>query len=93
MKNLIHTAQALLTLSATALLVACGSGNNTAAIDAGGGSPAPGTDVPVSATTDSAAATEFIRSVVARGEANADTPLVVGDVVLATSETADPAGV
>jgi hypothetical protein len=93
MKHLTRTAQALLTLSATAMLLACGSGNNTAATGPGGEPLVPGTDVPVSATTDSAAATEFIRTVVAKGEADSDTPLVVGDVVLATSDTADPAAI
>ena len=93
MKTLSRTAQTLFTLSATALLVACGSGNNTVATDPGGEPLVLGTDVPVSAITDSAAATEFIRSVVAKGEADADTPLILGDVVLATSDTADPAAI
>lgn len=87
MKKLTSTAQVLLTLSTSALLVACGSGNNAAATGPDGGPPS---DIPVSATTDPAAATEFVRTVVARGEANSDTPLNLGDAVLATSETADP---
>ena len=89
MKNLTRTAQALLAVSATALLVACGSGNNEA--------PAaqlfPGTDVPVAATTSSTAATDFVRTVVAKGEANTETELVLGNAVLATSETDDPAAI
>jgi hypothetical protein len=92
MKKLNRTAQTLIALSATALLVACGGGG-------GGGTPAPsdppvaGTDVPTSATTSSTAATDFVRSVVAKGEANAETELVLGNAVLATSETDDPAAI
>jgi hypothetical protein len=92
-----HSASAaLLALSASALLVACGSGNNSAAADSPptvGVALVPGTDVPIDATQDASAATEFIRSVVAKGEANTDSPLVLGDAVLATSELAEPAGV
>jgi hypothetical protein len=85
----------LLALSASVFLVACGSGNNIS--PAGAGAPptssgvniVAGTDVPVAATLDAGAAFEFVSSVVAKGEANSDTPLVLGDTELAVSDTAD----
>jgi hypothetical protein len=76
----------LLALSASFLLMACGSGNNTTP----GVALVPGTDVPVAATQDSAAAFNFVASIVAKGEADSETPLVVGDAELAASDTADP---
>jgi hypothetical protein len=83
-----RAAQGLLALSASALLVACGGGG-------GGGAPSPqlvpGTDVPLAATESSQAAVDFVATVVAKGEANTETPLTVGDAVLATSEVAEPA--
>jgi hypothetical protein len=91
MKKLTRTKHVLIALSSTVLLIACGGGGGTSDTP-----PAPGPgpiDVPVAATTDPAAATEFVRTVVARGEANSDTPLIVGDAVLATSETADPVAI
>ena len=85
--------RAALVISATALIAACGSGG-------GGGDAAPqsvalspGTDVPLTATQTSIQAIDFVRMVVGKGEADAETALVVGDVVLATSETDDPAPV
>jgi hypothetical protein len=85
-------ALALLAVSASLLLAACGSGNS-----GGGTTPTPpgvalvpGTQVPVAATQDPAAATDFVMQVVAKGEANTEDPLVLGDVTLATSEIADP---
>jgi hypothetical protein len=69
------------------LLAACGGG--------GGGNAGPadptvaGSDVPLSATTSSAGAFAFVKSVAAARDDTA-TPLVVGDAVLATSETDEP---
>lgn len=76
---------AVLTLSTSFFLAACGSGNNANVVPV-----VPGTVIPVAATTDSAAATDFVTSLVATGEANTENPVTVGDVNLATSETADP---
>jgi hypothetical protein len=90
MKKLTRTAQVLIALSTTALLIACGGGSGGSA-DANPN--VPNTDVPLSATTNPTAATDFVSTVVARGEANSDTPLILGDAVLATSETADPAAI
>jgi hypothetical protein len=84
-----RAAQGILALSASLLLAACGSGNNTNTPP--GVALVPGTDVPVSATQDSQAAFDFVASVVAKGEADTDTPLVLGDAVLATSDNAEPA--
>jgi hypothetical protein len=89
MKNLNRTMQMWIAFSATALLTACGGGGSSDTPPALG----PTTDVPVAATTDPVAATEFVRTVVSRGEADSDTPLIVGDAVLATSETADPVAI
>jgi hypothetical protein len=82
-----------LALSASLLLAACGSGNNggpSTTPPPQGVALVPGTDVPVSATQDPSAATDFVAQVVAKGEANTEDPLVLGDATLATSETADP---
>jgi hypothetical protein len=76
----------LVALSATLLLAACGSGNNTPP----GVALVPGTSVPVAATVDSQAAFDFVASVVAKGEANTEDPLVLGDAVLAFSDIAEP---
>ena len=71
------------------LLAACGGGGG-----GGGNITVPngnvaGTDVPVSATTSSAAATAFVKTVAATKDETAS-PIVVGDAVLATSETDEP---
>lgn len=83
----------LIMLAASNLLAACGGGGS-------GGASAPattpvvaGTQVPVAATLDFSAAIDFVAQVVARGEANAEDPLIIGDVTLATSDTADPAAI
>ncbi len=84
-----RAAQSLIALSASFLLMACGSGNNTTTTP--GVALVPGTDVPVAATLDNQAAFDFVTSVVAKGEANTETPLMLGDAVLAMSENAEPA--
>ena len=76
-------------LAASALLLAaCGGG--------GGGEPAvvadpliAGTDVPQSATTSSAGAVAFVKSVAAKSDDSAS-PIAVGDVSLATSDSDEP---
>jgi hypothetical protein len=74
-------------LAGTAVLLAsCGGG--------GGGSsdsadpPVAASDVPLSATTSSAGALAFVKRVAAMD--NSATPIVVGDAVLATSDTDEP---
>jgi hypothetical protein len=86
-----RAALGLIALSASLLLMACGSGNNTSANPPPGIALVPGTDVPVAATQSDQAAFDFVASVVAKGEADADTPLILGDAELAVSETADAA--
>ncbi|CAN5450213.1 hypothetical protein BH11PSE7_BH11PSE7_14150 [soil metagenome] len=71
---------------AAAVLAACGGGGD----DNSGPALVAGTDVPVSATVDYQAATDFIKSIVAAGGSETAEPLRVGDVTLATSETAEP---
>ena len=87
--TLSRLALASLAISAAALISACGSGGGTDAV-AQFIPLSPGTDVPLTATQTSVQAIDFVRMVVSKGEADADTALVVGDVVLATSETDDP---
>ena len=48
-----------------------------------------GTDVPLSATTSSAGAMEFVKRVAATSDNKAE-PIRVGDAVLATSNTDEP---
>lgn len=88
MKSLrFKTPPLLLVLAVTALSVAaCGGGSDGPSVPA----TVTGTDVPVSATQQSTSALAFVRSVVAKGEANQDDPLVVGGAVLATSESDEP---
>jgi hypothetical protein len=50
----------------------------------------PCTDAPVAATQDAGAAFNFIASIVAKGEADTETPLALGDVELAVSDVTDP---
>jgi hypothetical protein len=89
MYPLSRTLQGVIALSASLVLIACGGG--------GGGDTPPavvlvaGTDVPVTATQSDQAAFDFVASIVAKGEANTDAPLVIGDAVLAASEIAEPA--
>ncbi len=83
----------ILTLSAAVLLAACGSGNDYA--DPPAPPPAPtdppvaGTMVPTSATTSSEGATTFVRTTSAAA-VDSDEPLVLGDAVLASSDTTEP---
>jgi hypothetical protein len=77
---------ALVLAGAALLLSACGGG--------GGGTPVPdplvdGTDIPASATSSSAAAVAFVRSVAAQRDETA-LPITVGNAVLATSDTDEP---
>jgi hypothetical protein len=76
-------------LAASALLLAaCGGG---------GGAETPvvtdpliaGTDVPQSATTSSAGAVAFVKTVAASSD-NSASPIAVGDVTLATSDSDEP---
>ena len=82
------TGGAAIVATAGLLLTACGGGGG------GGESIAvnpnvPGTDVPLSATTSSAGALAFVKMVAATSSDSAS-PLVVGDAVLATSDTDGP---
>jgi hypothetical protein len=84
-----------------ALLAGCGGGygGDSGANTAGGGGAGPtfnsdpnmvsGTDVPLSATTSSAGAMEFVKRVAATSDDKAE-PIRVGDAVLATSNTDEP---
>jgi hypothetical protein len=73
---------------AGALLSGCGGGG-------GGGTsavpdfPGPATGVPASATTSSAGALAFVKTVAASGDDGAE-PLPLGDAMLATSDTDEP---
>ena len=71
------------------MLVACGGGG-------GGDAAAPvdgllsGTDIPASAAASSDGATAFVASL-AGAPADTTEPITVGDVVLASSDSAEPA--
>jgi hypothetical protein len=78
-----------------ALLAGCGGSGR-----GGGGGAAPATldgdpnmmsatDVPLSATTSSAGALEYVKRVAATSD-NSVAPIRVGDAVLATSDTDEP---
>jgi hypothetical protein len=74
-----------LSLAASSLLLtACGGGGSSEAPIADNG-----TDVPQSATTSSAGAIAFMKSVAASSSNTAE-PLRVGDAVLATSDADEP---
>lgn len=88
-----------LLVAALAMLVACGGTNGLPTAGStlggpGGGGPAgagfvEGTDVPLTATTSSAGATAFANSLVGAGTSETAEPLVLGDAVLASSDTDD----
>lgn len=69
------------------LLAACGGGGSSGA--ATDDPPVAGTEVPSSATTSAQGAFSFVSSVAATGGEAAE-PLVLGDAVLATSDTDEP---
>jgi hypothetical protein len=87
MKRITYGRSAVTLAIAGMLLAACGGGGGD---DGGPQDPAiAGTDVPTSATTSSAGALAFVKSVAATSSDTAE-PLVVGDAVLATSDTDEP---
>jgi len=71
------------------LLAACGGGSG----DGGSAMPPPaadrGTDIPLEATTSSAAAVAFVKTVAATSD-NTSEPIRIGDATLATSEVDEP---
>ena len=75
-------------LAASALLLAaCGGGGGETAVVT---DPLiAGTDVPQSATTSSAGAVAFVKSVAASSD-NSASPITVGDATLATSDSDEP---
>ena len=86
--NPLNLARTTLSLAAGALmLAACGGGGNA---EMTVGDPlVSGTDVPASATTSSAAALAFVKTLAATSDNGAE-PIRVGDVTLATSATDEP---
>lgn len=76
-----------LVLATTVALVACGGGGGSAA-----DLPVAGSDVPTKATLSAGEATAFVSSTLASSSETAE-PIAVGEVVLATSDTAEPADV
>ena len=71
------------------LLAACGGGSGSSDTGSGMTQNVNGTDVPVSATTSSAAAVAFVASVAATSDNTAE-PIRVGDAILATSDSDEP---
>jgi hypothetical protein len=83
-----HTRVALSLAGGVLLLAACGGGHDDSppvVTDP----PVAGSDVPQSATTSSAGAIAYVKSVAATSD-NTATPVVVGEAVLATSDTDEP---
>jgi hypothetical protein len=83
-------AKGLITVAVAMLATACGggsSGGDSAVVNTD--PPVAGSEVPVSATTSSAGAMAFMKQLAATSDNNA-TPIVVGDAVLATSDTDEP---
>lgn len=81
--------------ASSVLLASCGGGGGEVLSPAPAPAPAPagptlvsGTDVPVAATQDAAAAFDFVAGVAATQGDRAE-PLVLGDASLATSETVE----
>jgi hypothetical protein len=90
MKKIPFTLQTgLLAVLVSSFLTACGSsGDGTIAVVV---NPlVPGTDVPLTATTSSPDATDFVKGIVTIGGSESTDPLAAGDAVLATSETDEP---
>lgn len=88
MKSILSGWKGSLSLAAALLLAGCGGG--------GGGEPAAAVDpgasvsgIPAAASTSSAAALAFVRSLAASSDSGAE-PIALGDAVLATSETDEP---
>jgi hypothetical protein len=92
---------ASLCFACAALLAGCGGGdggdNGSGGGGGGGGVPTVdtdnnmmnATDVPLSATTSSAGAMEFVKRMAATSDDSAE-PIRVGNAVLATSDTDEP---
>jgi hypothetical protein len=88
MKRMTSLGAGLTGLAGTALLlIACGGGGGGASVPTD--PPVAGSDVPQSATSSSAGAVAFVRGLAASSDDTA-TPITVGDVTLATSDTDEP---
>ena len=74
--------------STALVLVACGGGGGGAAVP--GDALISGTDIPASAAASSDGARAFVASLVA-APTDAAEPLTVGDAVLASSDSSEPA--
>jgi hypothetical protein len=90
MNSKLFFSAAALVLSS--MLVACGDSSNLppSAQTPPGPALVDGTDVPVAATQSADEAMAFVRQVVAMMGDNL-LPLILGDAMLATSDTAEPA--
>lgn len=86
------TSRTLMALAAALSVASCGGDSNFTPAPAAA-PPAnplvPGTDVPVSATTSADGAFDFVALLAATLNETGE-PLVLGDAVLATSETDEP---
>jgi hypothetical protein len=89
MKYTRHTRAALSLAGGALLLAACGGGGGGSAVPVVTDPPVAGSDVPQSATTSSAGAVAFVKSLATSSD-NSASPIAVGDAVLATSDTDEP---
>ncbi|MDF2465129.1 MAG: hypothetical protein K0Q43_3364 [Ramlibacter sp.] len=87
MKAITHLRGAFAAAAGALVLVACGGGGG--GVPVATDPPVAGTDVPASATSSSAGAIAFVKSVAASSD-NTAAPLAVGDAMLATSDTDEP---
>jgi hypothetical protein len=92
MKFMTFSRVAVAAAACALVMTACGGGDGDGPVSGTpvAGDPAvPGSDVPLSATTSSAAALAFVKGVAAASSDTAD-PITVGDALLASSETDEP---
>ena len=89
MKCAKHTRVALSLAGGALLLAACGGGGGGGGMPVATDPPVAGSDVPLSATTSSAGALAYVKSLAASSD-NTATPVTVGEAVLATSDTDEP---
>jgi ABC-type glycerol-3-phosphate transport system substrate-binding protein len=91
MKHMTLARTAIGMVTGALLLAACGGGGGSGETAATPPPPSDvaGTDIPVEATTSSAAAVAFVKSVTATSDNTAE-PLRAGDATLATSDSDEP---
>ncbi len=75
---------------AVAALAGCGSSNDDGGTVVAPAPPAPTTDVPQSAQSSVEGLVAYLKSLIANNTNETGSPVLVGNAVLPTSETAEP---